>query len=228
MRRPLTPFFFAGAPTGPSALGLPGQRSARRAANARMPSSQSFTLIELLVALGILAFVLTLALPRIGRLPARLRAERGVSAVRTAFSEAALTARATGRAVRLVLIVEDDASRFVMKRGINDTVTEDILGHFTLPQPDESGLFVSREDVAGAQAGGFLPEERDVELPEDLTWGSKYEGELEVYPGDEIAFIFHPGGEAGGPELPFMVGKRSYVLGVERLTGRAVITEVAD
>jgi prepilin-type N-terminal cleavage/methylation domain-containing protein len=186
----------------------------------RLPAwrrGRGFTLIEILIVVALVAIVMALALPRIGRLPARLQAERCVSAVQAALDETGLRARATGRPFRLLLIADEESSRFTVSALANDPLGLPLSGSAApAAAPDPATAAVTHDS-------GLVPGATEYVLPDAVKWTpeSLQEGTAS---GDEgPALAFYSSGEAGGPALEFVVGKRHYRLDVDRLTGRADI-----
>ena len=187
-----------------------------------------FSMLEIVVVLVILGLVLALALPRIGRLPRRLVIERALSTLRSAFRDAGMKARATGKPVGLVLDVEKGVLRL-----------EDVPGFaspgVSAPSPADTSAAEDEEADGdeGAQApkpAGFLARLGDYRLPADLKWDEFEAAEAAEGDGDakEPAFSFFPGGEASGQPLTFAIRGHRFRLDVDRLTGRPLIEERSD
>lgn len=187
-----------------------------------MPTSRAgnkgppgFTLIEILIVVALLAIVMSLVLPRIGHLPARLQAERCLSAVQAALDETGLRARATGRPFRLVLRVEEESSRFVVSAEVSDPLA--------LPLCTAAAPVATEAPAAEVHDSGMVPGASEYVMPDAVEWTSE-SVQAGTAVGDEgPVLVFYSSGEAGGPPLEFRVGKRRYCMEVDRLTGRADI-----
>ena len=70
-----------------------------------------FSLIELGVVIFLIALVLGLVAPRVGRVPRAVAVRSLVGTVQSAFREAGLRARATGQTVRLKAVPEENCLR---------------------------------------------------------------------------------------------------------------------
>lgn len=197
---------------------------AGRLACLRQPAwrrGRSFTLLEILIVVALLAIVMALALPRLGRLPARLQAERCVSAVQAALDETGLRARATGRPFRLVLIADEESSRFTVSAVASDPLTLPLSGTSAPVATAPAGAEPSA--AADAHASGVVPGATEYAMPDAVKWTPESLQEGTVAGEDGPALVFYSSGEAGGPPLEFIVGKRRYHLELDRLTGRADI-----
>lgn len=172
-----------------------------------------FTLVEILVVLAILGFVLALVLPRIGKLPRRLLIQNGLSQIRMAFRDAGTRARASGNPTSLVL--HPDSHEFRIENGVRQG--ESAAGANPLPGsgPGNSGK--------GGSSPNFLSKLSSYKVPAEITW--KLEGVV-LDEGKAVTYSFFPGGEASGTALEFELSNAYFVLDVDRLTGRPIITEV--
>jgi len=209
----------AGAwPAGVTWFTVPARRQARPRVR-----RQWFTLLETIIVIALLALVLALAGPRIGRLPARLQAEQCLSSLRAVLDEAGLRARATGQSVRLTLVVdpEDGASRFVVSPVTEDSLAAALSGLPALSMAAPGAGVGTAAPGSGDSA--LLPGVTPYSLPRELVWEEETVRSGTVAGEDGPAFVFLSTGEAGGPPLEFQVGKRHYRLDVDRLTGRADI-----
>jgi type II secretory pathway pseudopilin PulG len=184
-----------------------------------------FTLLEILIVVTLVAIVLALAAPRVGHIPARLRAEHCLSAVRAALDETCLRARATGRSYRLLLVTEEDSSRFVVSE-----VTEDPL---TLPLSPEAAAPAPAAPATGTeqkpgQGGAIVLEVSEYKLPDAVRWDPDSLAQGTAAGDEGPVFLFYKSGEAGGPALAFSVGARHYRLDLDPLTGRVDIRLLAE
>jgi type II secretory pathway pseudopilin PulG len=171
----------------------------------------------MLIVVALLAIVMALALPRIGHLPARLQAERCVSAVQAALDETGLRARATGRAFRLVLVADEASSRFTVSAEVSDPLALPLSGAAAPAAPAASSAGAPVHD------SGLVPGAAEYVLPDAVKWTAESLQEGTASGAAGPALVFYSSGEAGGPTLEFTVGKRHYRLEVDRLTGRADI-----
>jgi hypothetical protein len=170
----------------------------------------------MLIVVALLAIVMTLALPRIGHLPARLQAERCVSAVQAVLDETGLRARATGRPFRLLLVADEVSSRFTVSAAVSDPLA--------LPLSAAAAPPVSEpEPAATVSESAMVPGTSEYVLPDALKWTPESLQAGTAVGDDGPALVFYGSGEAGGPPLEFHVGKRLYRVDVDRLTGRADI-----
>ncbi|NLF17050.1 MAG: hypothetical protein GX595_07310 [Lentisphaerae bacterium] len=180
-----------------------------------------FTLIETLIVVALLAAIFALALPRLGRLPARLQIEQNLSTLRAAFDEVSLRARATGQALRVTLEVDtaDGGSRLAVAGVAGDPFAPALGG---LPS---AGLGAAPDGAAeaGARLGAMVPGADSYALPSGVEWdeASLQQGSRDGAEGP--VFIFLGSGEAGGPALEFTIRRQRFRLAVDPLTGRADI-----
>ena len=186
-------------------------------------ATHGFTLLELLVVICILALVFALALPRLGRLPARLEKEHCLSALRAALDNGGLRARATGQALRLVLVSTGGSSQFTAAALPAAPLTVPVA--VGLPTASAGGQ--PTDGDGAAPAAGLLPE-TGAAVPKAVEWDeeSLREGTREGEEGP--AFTFYGNGEAGGPTLVFTVRGQRFSLDVDRLTGRPDIRTLQE
>ena len=189
----------------------------------RRYGQRGFTLLEILIVVALLAIVMTLALPRIGHLPARLQAERCVSAIQAALDETGLRARATGRPFRLLLVADEESSRFQVSAEVSDPMALPLSGAATpTTVPSEPSATPADHD------SGVVPGASEYVLPDAVKWAPESLQAGTASGDDGPALVFYGSGEAGGPPLEFVVGKRRYRLDVDRLTGRADIRLIKE
>jgi len=208
-----------------------------------------------MVVVVIMAIVLGLAAPRVGRVPSRVQSEYCVSAVRTVLDVASLRARTTGQACRLVLVPSVEAgggsaggspwwAKALSRWGIVNrpsVVSDEDLETCTFvverADPDPLAQMLSgraamtrgttaSETGSGSNAGVYGLAQDQFSLPDAVAWDPD---SIRAATGDGArgpAFLFHCSGEAAGPVLEFGVGKRHYRLEVDPLTGRVDIAAV--
>lgn len=214
-----------------------------------------FTLMEMLVVAAVLAIVLGLVAPRVGRVPSRVQAEYCVSAVRTALDVAALRARTTGQACRLVLVPEGEAGGDGARGGVwwggslqrwglvnrrGEDAAEGLGPCVFVMEPAEPDPVAQMLSGRGAAAGLARPPREEPErdlfglardrfpLPGAVAWDGDSFREATSGGARGPAFVFQPSGEAAGPALEFAVGKRRFRLEVDSLTGRVDIRPVTN
>ncbi|MBN2449896.1 MAG: hypothetical protein JXR77_05880 [Lentisphaeria bacterium] len=171
-----------------------------------------------------LLLVMALVLPRVGRLPGRLRRERAVTAVRLALGEAALRARAQGRPVALVLVANDEGSRFLVRAGEEDAQARIVVREFTLALPAAG----EGQGEEGRPSSMHLLPQTEFELPEEMRWDPDSLADGTEMGEEGPVYVFHVDGGAGGPELLFAVGKTWFRLSVDPLTARADVREIPE
>ena len=183
-----------------------------------------FTMMELVVVLAIMAAIVGVVLPQIGRLPTGMRIETCIGTFESAFRDAALRANATGATVKLKL--DSKANKFELEEiaapplpavappvtGVASTLTSSSKPMSApTPMPDE------------APAESRYSGSKSYELPNGIEW------KLDDWASDEYdapAYTFYPNGEAAGPRLEFDSGSRRLRLDVNRLTGRPAVSEI--
>ena len=185
-----------------------------------------FTLIEIIIVIAIMAVIVGLVLPRIGKLPEGLRIENCIGTFETAFRDAALRASATGATVKVKL----DAAGNKLDL---EEIARPPLPTVATPAPGgvASTLSSSRAPMTAAQAPNEPPAEsrysggKSYELPNGIEWKLEtWDAELYGSP----SYTFYPNGEAAGPRLEFDAGNRRLRLDVNRLTGRPLVTEIEN
>jgi type II secretory pathway pseudopilin PulG len=175
-----------------------------------MEHRQQFTLIEAVIVLAVIGLLLTLVLPKVGRLPRTLVIQHTISAVQTGFRDAGLRARTTGRPVRLVL--DADPGKFRVEDGAANAYVP------SLPPPPAP-------DAAGQPARAVPDNVLEYKVPSDVEWDLTG---LDLGPDERPGYVFMPDGAAAGPTLFFTVGKTRFRLDVEQLTGRPVTAPVSE
>ena len=181
---------------------------------------RSFTLVEMLVVATLIGLLALLIAPRFGRVSPGMLRRQAETAVRDTFRDAAARAAASGVTVRLTL--DREANRFTVEREAGDPVAA--------PAPSASAarpssFSSSRADPEDAPAN--LEEPPIIHsLPDGIVWEQLSDSREAGAGGSEkIVFRFHPNGEAGGGPAEFTAGNIRYRLAVDRLTGRAILTE---
>ena len=169
--------------------------------------ARAYTLIEMVVVCVIVMLAVALVVPRIGGGARRMGAERALSAIREAYSETAMRARATGKPLALVLQPEE---KLFQVQG--DVVKLDKDWHPALLSP-ETGTEGKAAILPGASSYSVPDAVEWTELPE---YTDGYEG---------IAYVFYPDGEAMGPEIAWKMFGRSYRLIMDSVLGKATILE---
>jgi len=168
-------------------------RGAARAFRGRGGAAR-FTLLETVAVLAILAVVLGLALPAIGRIPVFLTLEGSAHPVQALLQDAGIRALHQGQEVTVNVTkdVEADSLTFTISGG----------GGGGIYSPPQAGAVTVGPPVA-------------VSFPE-------------LAEGDDVAYVFHPGGTATGPEMHLALRGRILILGVSPLTGLAYRREANE
>ncbi len=185
------------------------RRGRRRMAghSCALRSAPGFTMVELVVAMLIIALVMALAGPRVGRSQKALVREGTIARITGAFSQAGLRARGLGVVVELGL---DPAASLLQIR--------DVAAAGGLPAPD-----------TGAEQRKVSPlfaKFSRVQL--DATKIEWHLGEAQLEEDQTLKYIFYPGGEASGQDIEATVAGQRYRLRVDRLTGRTQMLEIQD
>ncbi|MFW6367390.1 MAG: hypothetical protein ACOC0L_01870 [bacterium] len=172
---------------------------------------RSFTLVELGVVLLLVALMIALVAPRAGRIPRSLAVRSLIGTVESAFRDAGLRARASGRSVRLR--TDPSANCLRIDQG----------------GPSES-LNASEDSASPSNSKNNTPEVRQkYPFPTNTEWhaeqGLPHDDSFDEATG---GYIFHPGGEATGPDLELTLRKQTFLIAVDRLTGRPVVTDITD
>ncbi len=175
-----------------------------------------FSLMEILVVIAIITLALALVLPKVGRLPRRLKVARSLSGIRIAFRETAMRARAGGQAHQLTLDLDSHSFR---TRAIPLPPLTGLQGQ--RPKPPTAPPLEDEEADPGSSDRPRTGQTR-YEISDDVKW----EDEGTYGEGEGPSFLFFPDGEASGEPLEFAIGRRRFRLDVDRLTGTPVITEI--
>ena len=173
---------------------------------------RAFTFFEMLIVAVILAIVTAVVAPSLTKYPQRLATESALTGIRTAIDETSMRARATGKPLQLVLNIEgasfdvqDFSSELESVKGWSPPLKR--------PLETEQTLNVAISQNSSYPLSGMIewhPEESDLGIDE------------------EISFAFFEDGQASGKTLHFNIGKQSYVLDVDKLTGAPLISEQND
>ena len=176
----------------------------------------SFTFIELLAICVIVGLLSAMVLPRIGGTSRRVVVEQTLSNLRGAFAQTALSARASGEPLALVL--SPDGESFSVMPLQNDLDRDWRPPHLAkgAKRISEDG----EEDDGTSQ--GILAGESSYDVPSEVEWTDLPEVDADQ-PG--IIFCFFPDGGASGPELHFTLAKVEYGLSVDAVTGKIDIWE---
>jgi len=175
---------------------------------------RSFTLVEIIIVVILISMVAMLLLPRIGYLPRSVVEKRVISEIRSAFYDAGMRARATGKTVKLILDLEE--AEFV----IEDDEGAEGLSVVSLPATDSVNSTI--EDNLQRES---IVKLRKYKISDEVSWEL---GELDLGEDEKIFFLFYPNGEVSGNELKFMFRKVLYIVSVDSLTGRVSIAEVEE
>ncbi len=173
----------------------------------RKLSCPAFTMLEVLVVTLLVGMLFAVILPRVSVAPKRIVVENALSGIRRAFSETAARARATGRAFRLTL---DPDSSILAVSPLPDSLSREWQP--PLPANEEQ-----------TKKSSFLAVKESYELSNDLEW--QFDQQVYDHEG-RIVFSFFPDGQAGGPNLEFIIKKRKFILRVDNVTGRPDIVEM--
>ncbi len=194
-----------------------------------MRTLRCFTLIEMLVVLAIMGLISALVIPRVGRLPAGIAIRRTVGQVRNAFRMAAVRARGTGRAVRLEFDPDAHALRLSDLPRARFSTDPELTPPSSRADPGAGRMSPGATGTAenGAGSAGLLAELSAFPLPKGVEWRSGDETAAEDE-NETLEFRFFPNGEASGPDLMVIAGKRRVRLVLERLTGRLRAYEEKD
>jgi prepilin-type N-terminal cleavage/methylation domain-containing protein len=173
-----------------------------------------FTLIEILVVLAIMALVMGTILPRLLRIPKRVQIDGARTSILGALRECSVRAVASGQTVRARLDANGHAFQVTSVPPAKDALSESKL-------PDAT------EDEDTSTGGIIVPSRTTYVVQKEVTWELD-DWDLEGDDSRVPEFTFYADGEATGPDLVFEIVKRRFLLHVDRLTGRAEITEQED
>lgn len=163
-----------------------------------------YTLMEMMIVIVILCLLSGVVLSRISGTPKRLLVESALNDIRVAFSETALSARATGEICGLVLNPEE-------RKFTRCVVTDDLLIGWKPP-------VIASEGASALEVAPNYEISSSVEwikLPESQDWGGVY----------GIRYLFFPDGEASGPEVSFEILGRKFYWIIDPVLGTATIFE---
>lgn len=167
-----------------------------------------FSLIELGVVIFLIALVLGLVAPRVGRVPRAVAVRSLVGTVQSAFREAGLRARATGQTVRLKAVPEENCLRVLTARSAA-----------------EEGQAEQQESESQGLSRAFIGAEK-YRFPIKTKWEEG--GQSPAWDSEAAQYRFFPGGEAAGPELVVKLRNQAFRIAVDPLTGRAIVEEEAE
>ena len=170
---------------------------------------RTFTLIELGVVLLLAALMLAIIAPRAGRIPRALAVRSLIGTVESAFRDAGLRARASGSSVRL----RADPSANCLR----------------IDRSSPSANPAAPDDSPSTPKTNTPNVRRKYEFPANTEWRTE-QGlpHAESFDEEAAEYIFHPGGEASGPDLEITLRKQTFRISVDRLTGRPVVSNVTN
>lgn len=168
-----------------------------------------FTFFEMLIVAVILAVASAIVLPGLSKIPHRLTIDSALTGIRTAISETAMRARATGQSLELVL--SDDGSSFSVQAFSSDfSAVRGWTPPLDKPEDDQnSNVAISSKDC--------------YELSSEIEWLPE---ESDLDQSGAISFAFFEDGQASGRTVSFAIGKQRFILDVDKLTGAPLISEV--
>lgn len=173
---------------------------------------RAFTFFEMLIVAVILAIVTAVVAPSLSKSPRRLAIENALTGIRNAIDETSMRARATGKPLQLVLNI--DGSSFEVKEYSSEF--ESVKG-WTPP--------LKRTEDTERTMNVAISQNSSYSLSGMIEWHPEETG-LDI--AEEISFAFFEDGQAAGKTLHFNIGKQSYVLDVDKLTGAPLISELND
>lgn len=171
---------------------------------------RAFTFFEMLVVAVILAVVTAVVAPALTKYPRRLEVESALTGIRNAIDETSMRARATGKALQLVLDI--DGAIFEVEEYSSDL--SNVQGW--TPPLKQSNEMEAMQSVAVSQ-------NKTYSLSNAIEWHPEETGQSVV---EGIRFAFFEDGQAVGETLNFSIGKQNFVLDVDKLTGAALISEI--
>ena len=166
----------------------------------------------MLIVAVILAITTAVVAPSLSKYPRRLEVESALTGIRNAIDETSMRARALGKPLQLVLNI--DETSFEVKDYSSDL--ENVKGW--VPPLKKSEETETVQNVAISQNSSYS-------LSKKIEWHPEESG---LDDSEEISFAFFEDGQASGKTLHFNIGKQSYVLDVDKLTGAPLISERND
>ncbi len=182
--------------------------SARRSRHQRRGGA--FTLLEILIVFVVIGLVMAVAAPAIVRQSDRMTIEGALTDLRTAVSETALRARATGQTLTLTLDAE--AAQFRV-----GAASEALERTWQPPQNASDDLDEHRHAIIEAKPA--------YRFPSAVQWQLD---DVQTDDDGQVVLTFFPDGQAAARELPFDVCGRRYLLQVDRITASPVILELIE
>ena len=173
---------------------------------------RAFTFFEMLIVAVILATVTAVVAPQLTKIPRRLEVEKALTEIRTAIDETSMRARATGKALQLELNIDDGA--FEVKEFSSELLN---VRGWTPP--------LKQSEETEAMLNVAISQKSSYPLSGVIEWHPEETGLKE---SEEIKYSFFEDGQAAGNTLHFSIGKQSYVLDVDKLTGAPLISELND
>ena len=165
-----------------------------------------FTLIEIVLVLAILAALLTVVLPNVGRIPAKYSRAKAIESIQRVFSDASLRARTTGQVIQLTVNPR------------NSTATTRELNYAR--QTNMS----NRKQASGGNTEESALWSSKTEFSDKIKW-LKYGNKQNFR---EMNYRFYPNGEASGPNASFEWEKQEYRLYFDNLTGTVSVVAMND
>ena len=158
--------------------------------------SHSFTLVEIVLVLAIVALLLAVVVPNVGRIPAKYSRAKAVESLQQVFSEASLRARTTGRTIELII-----------KPAAGTAVTRELK---STPRRKKFDL----QEKSNDEKTGVLWSSK-TDYSDNIEW---------VPHGDQsqfknLRYVFYPNGEASGMDATFNLNNRQYKLSFNHLSG---------
>ena len=175
-----------------------------------MQKKRPFTFFEMMVVAAILLLISLLALPKLSSIPRRIKRENALSSIRNAITEAGIRARANGKAVELLLDL--DNSQFLIQDLNGDL---DSIKGWVPPIPQS-------EEVQQQQSF-IVSQNNSFPITSSIEWLPEETG---LDPLEPISFSFFEDGQAAGQPIRFFLENIHYELGVDKLTGTPLIEEL--